>query len=86
MEIPEMLIIQNPYNGKHIDILPFMELMNERMEVVDNGPRNASAMIQHSLDYFSIYAKPDTDLETFQTSLFYLTFIRKFFDQMKELK
>lgn len=86
MEIPEMLLVQNPFNGKHIDLLPLMELLNESDEVVDNGPRNISTMMQQALDYFCIYAKPETDLETFQTSIFYLTKIRLSFDGMKELR
>jgi hypothetical protein len=86
MAIPEMLLVQNPYNGKHINILPLMELMNENLEGTDNGPMEVSAMIQHALDYFCIYSKPDTDLETFQTSIFYLSFIRQHFDKMKELR
>lgn len=86
MAIPEMLLVQNPYNGKHIDVLPLMELMNNNITEIDNGPRNVASMIQHALDYFCIYAKPATDLETFQTAIFYLSLIRQHFDQMKELR
>jgi hypothetical protein len=86
MEIPNVLLVQNPYNGKHVNILPLMELFNENWEVQGNGPRDVATRIQITLDYFTIFAKPETDLEVFQESLFHLTRIRKSFDAMNEIK
>jgi hypothetical protein len=86
MEIPNVLLVENPYNGKHVNILPLMELMNENWEVRDDGPRDVAVRLQMSLDYFAIFAKPETDLDVFQESLFNITKIRKAFDAMKEIR
>ncbi|MBD2700164.1 hypothetical protein IC229_05925 [Spirosoma sp. BT702] len=50
-KIPEYMIIENPYSGKMVNVLPLFELMSE--DALNDGPQSIIEKIQEVHDFLS---------------------------------